>query len=164
MKTSIALFAAVGGTLITSLSIAQMGMGNGMGRGMGPGMMGNGPQGVSMVRHRYVRMNGLDPAYASARNPLAATAENLRAGKTLFENTCASCHGASGRGDGPAAKGLDPAPADLTVAVNTPIASDAFLDWTISEGGVPVGSVMPPFKTALSQDDIWKIVLYLRSL
>jgi len=164
MKTSIALFAAAGGILLAPLAIAQMGMGNGRGQGMGPGMMGNGTQGVSMVRHRYVRMNGLDPAYASARNPLAPTAENLKAGKTLFENTCAACHGATGHGDGPAAKDLNPTPADLTVAMKTPIISDAFLDWTISEGGVPVGSAMPPFKTALSKDDIWKVMLYLRSL
>lgn len=32
-----------------------------------------------------------------------------------YATYCASCHGASGRGDGPAAAGLDPAPANLTV-------------------------------------------------
>lgn len=149
------------GLLLATIATAQMGMGGGQGRGM---RAGGPPEGVSVVRHRYLRTNGLDAAYAKSRNPLPASEANLKAGKALYENTCASCHGATGRGDGPAAPGLNPAPANLAVAMKMPVATDAFLDWTISEGGIPVGSVMPPFKGALSRDDIWKIVLYLRSL
>lgn len=162
MKRGLAIVAG-GGLLAASLAFAQMGMGGGM--GMGRGMMGRGPDGgVSMLRHRYVRTNGIGAEYANARNPLTANAETLREGKALFENNCASCHGASGHGDGPAAKGLNPAPANLAVAVKMPIASDAYLDWTISEGGVPVHSAMPPFKAILKQNQIWQLVLYLRSL
>jgi high-affinity iron transporter len=32
-------------------------------------------------------------------------------GKNLFHQYCADCHGPAGHGDGPKAKGLDPAPA-----------------------------------------------------
>ncbi len=35
-------------------------------------------------------------------------------GAAFFAANCASCHGATGRGDGPMAKGLSAAPADLT--------------------------------------------------
>lgn len=35
-------------------------------------------------------------------------------GATLYGRHCASCHGASGRGDGPAAAALNPPPNDLT--------------------------------------------------
>jgi mono/diheme cytochrome c family protein len=35
-------------------------------------------------------------------------------GEPYFEAYCASCHGLSGAGDGPAAAGLNPPPADLT--------------------------------------------------
>ena len=35
-------------------------------------------------------------------------------GGLLFAENCVACHGASGRGDGPLATSLDPAPADLT--------------------------------------------------
>ena len=35
-------------------------------------------------------------------------------GKTQYLNHCASCHGTEGKGDGPVAKSLSPAPADLT--------------------------------------------------
>lgn len=36
-------------------------------------------------------------------------------GRAFFVQNCASCHGASGRGDGPASANLTPKPADLTV-------------------------------------------------
>jgi mono/diheme cytochrome c family protein len=35
-------------------------------------------------------------------------------GKVLFERFCASCHGVSGKGDGPVAASLQPRPSDLT--------------------------------------------------
>ncbi|WP_417523140.1 c-type cytochrome [Marinovum sp.] len=35
-------------------------------------------------------------------------------GRRLFVESCALCHGPSGRGDGPASDGLTPPPADLT--------------------------------------------------
>jgi mono/diheme cytochrome c family protein len=45
-----------------------------------------------------------------------------------------------------------------------PMASDSYLFWTISEGGAPVGSAMPPFKQTLTDDEIWKIITYVRTL
>src|SRR6185295_8095977 len=41
---------------------------------------------------------------------------DLRPAAADFTTHCAVCHGATGRGDGPAAKGLTPPPADLTDA------------------------------------------------
>jgi mono/diheme cytochrome c family protein len=41
-------------------------------------------------------------------------AEAVKAGAVLFKIHCANCHGASGRGDGKAAPGLEYVPADLT--------------------------------------------------
>jgi mono/diheme cytochrome c family protein len=35
-------------------------------------------------------------------------------GAAFFAQNCVSCHGGGGRGDGPAAAGLEPAPTDLT--------------------------------------------------
>lgn len=36
-------------------------------------------------------------------------------GAKFYDANCVSCHGTSGTGDGPLAKGLNPAPADLTL-------------------------------------------------
>ena len=48
--------------------------------------------------------------------PLAACVEKDRVptGSEDFATFCAACHGTGGRGDGPAAAGLDRKPADLT--------------------------------------------------
>jgi mono/diheme cytochrome c family protein len=45
-----------------------------------------------------------------------------------------------------------------------PIISDGYLDWTVAEGGVPVGSTMPPFKDVLKPIDIWKVILFVQTL
>ena len=53
-------------------------------------------------------------AGAPARAEVVPDVEAAKAGEVLFRIHCASCHGASGRGDGTAAAGLEYAPADLT--------------------------------------------------
>ncbi|MDW4549812.1 cytochrome c [Defluviimonas sp. D31] len=45
---------------------------------------------------------------------LACAPEQQVSGRALYADYCASCHGAGGKGDGPAAKGLGKKPADLT--------------------------------------------------
>ncbi|QJR15156.1 cytochrome c/FTR1 family iron permease [Usitatibacter palustris] len=40
-------------------------------------------------------------------------APDLAKGRALFAQHCATCHGADGRGDGPLAKGMDPAPSNF---------------------------------------------------
>ncbi|SIT37746.1 conserved exported hypothetical protein [Paraburkholderia piptadeniae] len=154
MKRSFARFAALGGLCFSLPGYAQMGM-------MGPGHM---MMGMSMVRHHFVMANGIDPQYASAENPLQPSQPNLLSGKRLFEQNCARCHGPRGLGDGPDGKNLTPRPANIAAVSKMPMASDGYLLWTISEGGVPVGSAMPPFKGALREEDIWKIITYVRSL
>ncbi len=164
MKKYATAIVAAGGLLAATLALGQMGPGGGMGRGMGRGMMGMGPEGVSVVRHRSVMTHGIDAKYAKARNPLKPTAANLAAGKAVFQQTCSACHGPAGQGDGPAAKGLNPPPANMTAVMGMPIASDGYLDWTVSEGGVPVHSALPAFKAVLKPDQIWQVILYVRTL
>ncbi len=45
---------------------------------------------------------------------LAACVEEPVDGRTAYDESCASCHGADGKGGGPAARGLAVAPPDLT--------------------------------------------------
>jgi mono/diheme cytochrome c family protein len=52
------------------------------------------------------------PTATVKKVPVHAT-QSLK-GKDLFHEYCAVCHGASGKGDGPAASALKPAPSDLT--------------------------------------------------
>jgi mono/diheme cytochrome c family protein len=143
--------------LVAIAAQAQSGMrhGRAMRHDMAPG---------SMVRHHYVRHNGLEPQYAEKSRPRRPTAEDAASGQALFVRHCASCHGEGGAGDGAASAGLNPPPADLRFAARRPIASDGYLFWTIAEGGMPVGSAMPPFKDVLGEEEIWQVIAHLRGL
>ena len=59
---------------------------------------------------------------------------------------------------------LSPPPANIASASKMPIATDGYLYWTIMDGGVPLGTGMPPFKGILKEEEIWKIITYLRVL
>ena len=55
--------------------------------------------------------------FSLAAAPIAASAAGDAAkGKMLFETNCASCHGTSGKGDGPVGAALQPPPRNFTVA------------------------------------------------
>ena len=95
-----------------------------------------------------------------ARPAIAPTPDSIDRGRALFVSHCAACHGADGRGDGPAAPGLLQRPADLTAAHtadHTP--GDVF--WWISHG---LGLAMPAFGEQLSVADRWDLVNFVRTL
>jgi cbb3-type cytochrome c oxidase subunit III len=78
-------------------------------------------------------------------------------GEQLYGTHCASCHGAGGRGDGVAARGLLPPPTDFTAARF----SSKLLYQTIHQG-VPA-TAMPAYGN-LSDKDTASIVSYLQTL
>lgn len=79
----------------------------------------------------------------------------------LYVANCASCHGASGRGDGPAAAGLQPVPSDFTQHMQPGAHTDAQIFRWI-QAGFP-GSAMPAWGDTLNDAEIWGLVRYLRS-
>ena len=97
-------------------------------------------------------------AAARQKNPLKPSSASIEQGKKLFEENCAACHGPSGRGDGPAAASLKPRPADLAMmAGHHP---DGDLAWKIANGR----GAMPAWKGTLTQNQIWALVTYIKSL
>lgn len=85
-------------------------------------------------------------------------------GKEKFNQICASCHGPTGHGDGPAAAALNPKPRNLSDAKYVSTISDDQLFKTIKEGGSAVGksALMPPWGSVLSDADIQNVIAYLR--
>ncbi|MCB1860313.1 MAG: cytochrome c [Gammaproteobacteria bacterium] len=151
--------------VIAAATSAQMGMMGDRGMMRGNGMMrGQDMMNMSIIRHRFVMMNGIGKEYASRTNPLSPTPNNITNGEELYTGNCATCHGVSGRGDGEAGKSLNPRPANIAAFSKMPMASDGYLYWTIAEGGTPLGTAMPVFKSVLSEEQIWEIILYLRRL
>lgn len=136
----------------------------------GHGMMGGGMRsgrmmGGSMGRHHAAMMGGGVPApYTNLSNPLPRTAATIDRGAAVYAANCASCHGATGLGDGEAARNLSPRPANLAWLSNMPMSRwDPFMYWTIAEGGMPFGAAMPAFKDTLSKDDIWAATAFIQA-
>ncbi|MEN8742778.1 c-type cytochrome [Yoonia litorea] len=130
--------------------------------GWGHGNMGPGQQ-QRMQRHWTYMNEGVPAAYRGARSTIRATPEVIAEGQTLYTTNCASCHGAEGLGDGEAGRSLVPSPALLRWFVQMPMSGDEYLLWAISEGGQRFGTEMPAFREALTEEEIWKIIAYMRA-
>ena len=113
---------------------------------------------------RFAMMSGVPAPYNSLSNPLPRTRETVERGAAVYEQNCASCHGATGLGDGPVGQTLLPTPANLAFLSQMPMAQwDPFMYWTVAEGGAQFGSAMPAFKDALSKNDIWAVTAYVQA-
>ena len=95
------------------------------------------------------------------KNPLPAETEVVARGETLFQTHCSVCHGQAGRGDGPAAAGLNPKPADLK-AEHVDDHTDGDIFWWLNYG--IAGTAMPGFKDTLSDTERWELIRFIRSL
>ena len=104
--------------------------------------------------------------FEGLENPVGGDTDAIAAGAELYATTCASCHGDTGLGDGPAAAALDPHPASFGDAMMMEDMSDGYIFWRITEGGViePFNSAMPPWGSTFSEDQIWQLVSFLRTL
>lgn len=99
-------------------------------------------------------------------NPLEATEENLKNGEMLYQvkakpMPCKHCHGLSGDGMGPMARGFDPPPRDFTCAQTIKGVPDGQLFWVIQSGSPGTG--MLSYKR-MKDEQIWQMVLYIRQL
>ena len=88
---------------------------------------------------------------------------SLVRGAAVYQEQCAQCHGASGRGDGPKAKQLQgPPPASLAdrQAMSAVSPLDVYRKLTL---GV-AGTAMPQFEETLSPEDRWAVATYVATL
>jgi mono/diheme cytochrome c family protein len=85
-------------------------------------------------------------------NPYAGNAEAVAAGKNLFQDNCARCHGTD-------AQGKNGRPSLRSERVQH--ATDGELAWLLKNGEIYKG--MPNW-SALPEQQRWQIIAYLRSL
>jgi cbb3-type cytochrome c oxidase subunit III len=103
---------------------------------------------------------------APGQKPAAAipTPESVANGAALFKRHCVMCHGATGVGDGPAAKTLKgklPSLADKTVMSKL---TDAQIHETITTGKKTEVGNMPALGKRLKPEEITDIVNFVRTL
>src|SRR5690606_14809477 len=82
-------------------------------------------------------------------------------GKALYAQLCASCHGDTGAGDGPASAGLDPPPIDFTDRARADERS-VFALYQVIEQGLE-GTSMASYR-GLPAEDLWALATYSGSI
>lgn len=80
-------------------------------------------------------------------------------GEEVYATNCATCHGVSGKGDGPAAGAFNPPPTDFTDPEAVKNRSVEDLVGAISEGR----DGMPAYGASLSAEEIEAVAEYIRS-
>ena len=107
-----------------------------------------------------VKTDWVAPAKAEkVANPVPVDEKSIALGKKVYTAKCLSCHGVSGKGDGPMHKILKVAPGDLTgTSLNKE--TDGALFWKIEKGQKP----MPSFAKNLTGKERWSVINYIRTL
>lgn len=96
------------------------------------------------------------------QNPVPDNQASIEQGKEHFGHHCQICHGLDGQNTGvPFAQQMSPPVADLK-SKDVQDYSDGQLHWIIVNGINPSG--MPAWKGILEEDEMWKIVRYIRHL
>jgi mono/diheme cytochrome c family protein len=87
----------------------------------------------------------------------------LEEARGFYEQRCVTCHGAEGRGDGPAAPGMLPRPTNLTDRLWHAQVSDEELAKVILEGGPSRGlaGTMPPSADLEERQELLYALVYL---
>jgi len=90
---------------------------------------------------------------------------NAKKGEKSFTTICAGCHGASGKGDGPAGAALNPKPRNFTDAALMHTLSDEHLINVITNGGASVGKspFMPAWGAVLKENEVRDVAAYVRA-
>lgn len=112
------------------------------------------------------------PEVATLYNALRDDEENLKQyikeGSTIYYRNCFFCHGDALDGEGPFAHGMNPPPADFQDPGTIAQLQESFVFWRVSTGGpglpdesTPWDSFMPRWKTMLTEEEQWKVILYM---
>jgi mono/diheme cytochrome c family protein len=96
--------------------------------------------------------------FKTMQNPVKSDDASIQAGKTLYNKTCAACHGKTGLGDGPKSKSLSIAVASFAKAeYQNQSDGDQFYKTKTGRGE------MPKYEGKIEDEGIWQIVNYLRT-
>ncbi len=107
--------------------------------------------------------------YLKMENPYADELENedlLKQAGKFYKRKCKKCHGTKGDGKGSSAADLEIKPLDFTEPGFLAGIKDGQLFWITLKGGSEEAEMEgfgPGTDANLSEDDIWKLVTYMRA-
>jgi mono/diheme cytochrome c family protein len=101
----------------------------------------------------------IDTKYKTMKNPVKSDEASIAAGKVLWNKNCASCHGKTGLGDGVKARNLETPAGDFSKPVYQNQSDGEIF------GKTKIGrDEMPKYDGKLSDEDIWAITNYSRTM
>ena len=115
------------------------------------------PEQVKALEQRFAAALGSEAALELPRKAI-----DLVQGRQLYDRSCASCHGVSGRGDGPASRGMHPKPPAIGDPATMIDVSPATMYRIVSVG--ISGTPMTGYAAVFTPEQRWNIVSYLVSL
>ena len=115
------------------------------------------PASLDSLEVRFAAILGSEAKLELPSQPL-----DLAQGKAVFTQSCASCHGVNGLGDGPAGAKLTPHPPAIGTTAQMNGVSPALMYRVISVG--ISGTPMAGFGSVLTSAQRWNVVAYINSL
>ena len=102
------------------------------------------------------------------RKDAAKLPDNIREGKVIYFQNCFFCHGADLDGRGQYARSFNPPPPPFRGTDTIAQLPESYVFWRIakgwtglSPGATPWDSAMPSFENLLTEEQIWKVSLYI---
>jgi cytochrome c oxidase cbb3-type subunit 2 len=112
-----------------------------------------------------INLNHVDRGYWLMSNPLPITTDNLVRGRMIFQQRCIGCHDRGGGAVGEAAKFMSPMPIHFVSpgdAIGGNDTSPGDYYYRVLRG--INGTAMENFGTRLRVDDIWRVVMFLKTI
>lgn len=99
------------------------------------------------------------------KSPLKPTPDVIAKGKAIFEGkgTCFTCHGQTGKGDGPAGAALDPSPRNFSNPEFAKIRTEGEMFWVVKNGSPGTGMIAYA-PAMITDEEAWQAIAYARSL
>ena len=126
------------------------------------------PASVKVFGKRFNLLTLVNPYRKIEKEDPEKFAQLVKEGGDVYIQNCQYCHGDKLDGKGPYAQGLNPVPLNFQDVGTIAQLQEGYLFWRISTGGpglpdeaTPWLSAMPVWQNFLSEDEVWKVILYL---
>lgn len=126
------------------------------------------PNSVKIYGKRYDLTTLVNPYRKLAKEDPPKFQQLVKEGGAIYIQNCQYCHGDRLDGKGPYAEGLNPVPLNFQDVGTIAQLQESFVFWRIATGGpglpkeaAPWISSMPIWQDFLTEDEIWKVILFL---